>query len=206
MPQKKSILMEKLKESMMSVLPVAAIVLVLGLTIAPISNSAMMTFIIGTIIVILGMSLFTLGADMAMSPMGERVGVAMTKTRNIKLIVVLCFLIGMIITISEPDLTVLATQVPSIPNMVIIMSVAIGVGVFLVIALLRIMLGIRLSHLLIGFYILVFIFAYFAPNEFMAVAFDSGGVTTGPMTVPFIMALGIGIASIRTDKHAEHDS
>ena len=206
MPQKKSILMEKLKESMMSVLPVAAIVLVLGLTIAPISNSAMMTFIIGTIIVILGMSLFTLGADMAMSPMGERVGVAMTKTRNIKLIVVLCFLIGMIITISEPDLTVLATQVPSIPNMVIIMSVAIGVGVFLVIALLRIMMGIRLSHLLIGFYILVFVLAYFAPNEFMAVAYDSGGVTTGPMTVPFIMALGVGIASIRTDKHAEHDS
>jgi len=206
MPQKKSILMEKLKESLMSVLPITAIVLALSLTIAPISTSAMMTFVIGSMMVILGMSLFTLGADMAMTPMGERVGAAMTKTRNTKLIVLVCFLIGVIITISEPDLTVLATQVPSIPNMVIILSVAVGVGVFLVVALGRIMMGIRLSHLLIGFYILVFVLAYFAPNEFMAVAFDSGGVTTGPMTVPFIMALGVGIASIRTDKHAEHDS
>jgi len=206
MPQKKSILMEKLKESLMSVLPITAIVLVLGFTISPISTSAMMTFIIGAMAVILGMSLFTLGADMAMTPMGERVGVAMTKTRNIKQIIGLFFLIGVIITISEPDLTVLATQVPSIPNMVIIFAVALGVGAFLVVALGRILLGIRLSHLLIGFYVLVFILAYFAPNEFMAVAFDSGGVTTGPMTVPFIMALGVGIASIRTDKHAEHDS
>lgn len=206
MPQKKSILMEKLRESLTSVLPITAIVLILGFTIAPISVSAMMTFIVGALMVILGMSLFTLGADMAMTPMGERVGVAITKTRNLWIIIPVCFLIGMIITISEPDLTVLATQVPSIPNMVIILSVAIGVGLYLVVSLLRILIGIRLSHLLIGFYILVFILAFFAPNEFLAVAFDSGGVTTGPMTVPFIMALGIGIASIRTDKHAEHDS
>ena len=206
MPQKKSILMEKLRESLSSVLPITAIVLLLGFTIAPISISAMMTFVIGALMVIIGMSLFTLGADMAMTPMGEKVGSTMTKTRNLKIIIPVCFLIGVIITISEPDLTVLATQVPSIPNMVIILSVAIGVGLFLVVSLLRILIGIRLSHLLIGFYILVFILSFFAPNEFLAVAFDSGGVTTGPMTVPFIMALGVGIASIRTDKHAEHDS
>jgi len=206
MPQKKSILMEKLRESLSSVLPITAIVLLLGFTIAPISISAMMTFVIGALMVIIGMSLFTLGADMAMTPMGEKVGSTMTKTRNLKIIIPVCFLIGVIITISEPDLTVLATQVPSIPNMVIILAVAIGVGLFLVVSLLRILIGIRLSHLLIGFYILVFILSFFAPNEFLAVAFDSGGVTTGPMTVPFIMALGVGIASIRTDKHAEHDS
>lgn len=206
MPQKKNILMEKLHESLSSVLPITAIVLLLGFTIAPISASAMMAFVVGAALLIVGMALFNLGAEMAMTPMGERVGVAVTKSRKLWIIVPVCFLIGMIITISEPDLTVLATQVPSIPNNVLIYSVAIGVGLFLVVSLLRIIIGIRLSYLLFGFYALVFVLAFFAPNEFLAVAFDSGGVTTGPMTVPFIMALGVGIASIRTDKHAEHDS
>ena len=138
------------------------------------------------------MSLFTLGADMAMTPMGERVGASITKARNLKIIVPVCFLIGVIITISKPDLTVLTTQAPSIPNMVLIYAVTAGVGLFLVVSLLRILLGIRLSHLLIGFYILAFILAYFAPNKFMAVAFDSGGVTTGPMTATFVLPFAVG--------------
>lgn len=206
MPQKKNILMEKLRESLTSVLPITAIVLILGFTIAPISTSAMMAFEVGAGLLIVGMSLFNLGAEMAMTPLGERVGVAITKTRKLWIIVPVCFLIGMIITISEPDLTVLASQVPSIPNNVLIYSVAVGVGLFLVVALLRIIIGVRLSYLLIFFYAVVFGIACFAPGEFLAVAYDSGGVTTGPMTVPFIMALGVGISSIRTDKHAEHDS
>lgn len=206
MSRTKSILSEKLRESLSSVLPIAGIVLLLGFSIAPISVSSMMTFIIGAILVIVGMSLFTLGADLAMTPMGERLGVAVTKSRKIRLIVPVCFLIGVIITISEPDLTVLATQVPSIPNMVIILAVALGVGLFLVVALIRILFGIRLRLLLLVFYALVFVLAFFAPDRFMAVAFDSGGVTTGPMTVPFIMALGVGISSIRSDKHAAQDS
>ncbi len=206
MPQKKNILMEKLRESLKSVLPITAIVLALGFTIAPVTPSAMMTFVVGAILLIVGMSLFNLGAEMAMTPMGERIGATLTKTRKLKIIIPICFLIGVIITISEPDLVVLATQVPSIPNNVLIYAVAIGVGLFLVVSLLRVVIGIRLSFLLLGFYALVFILAFFAPNEFMAVAFDSGGVTTGPMTVPFIMALGVGISSIRSDKHAEHDS
>ncbi|MDD6872889.1 MAG: DUF1538 domain-containing protein [Clostridiales bacterium] len=205
-PKKKNILLDKLKESLASVLPITGIVLLLTSTIAPLPVGAMMAFVIGAIMLIFGMALFTLGTEMAMTPLGERVGVVMTKSRNLKIIIPVCFAIGVMITMSEPDLTVLATQVPSIPNMAIILSVAVGVGAFLVVALLRIVIGIRLSNMLVVFYALVFILAFFAPNEFLAVAFDSGGVTTGPMTVPFIMALGVGISSIRSDRHAENDS
>ena len=116
------------------------------------------------------------------------------------------FFLGVIITISEPDLQVLAAQVPSVPNMVLILSVAAGVGAFLVVALLRILFGIALAPLLVVFYGVIFVIARFVPDNFLAVAFDSGGVTTGPMTVPFIMALGVGISAIRNDKHAENDS
>ena len=133
-------------------------------------------------------------------------GSEITRSKNVWIIVGISFLIGIIITVAEPDLQVLANQVPAIENNVIIWSVAVGVGVFLVIALLRILLGIQLRWLLIGFYILVFGLAMFVSPDFWAVAFDSGGVTTGPMTVPFIMALGVGVSAVRSDKQAGGDS
>ena len=120
--------------------------------------------------------------------------------------VLFVFILGFIITISEPDLQVLAGQVPSVPNMVLVVSVATGVGIFLVIALLRILFGIPLPPLLLGFYLAAFLLSFFVPDDFLSVAFDSGGVTTGPMTVPFIMALGVGVSAVRSDKHASNDS
>ena len=161
---------------------------------------------IGAVFVIIGMLFFSMGAEMSMSPMGERVGGSMLKTKKLWVILLLGFFLGVIITISEPDLQVLAAQVPSVPNMVLILSVAAGVGAFLVVALLRILFGIALAPLLVVFYGVIFVIAWFVPDNFLAVAFDSGGVTTGPMTVPFIMALGVGISAIRNDKHAENDS
>ncbi len=155
---------------------------------------------------IIGMMFFTLGADLAMTPMGEKVGSCMTRTKKLSIIVSLAFLLGLIITISEPDLQVLAEQVPSIPNVVLILAVAVGVALFLVFALLRMLFGIALPPLLIVFYLIVFGIAFFVPDSFLAVAFDSGGVTTGPMTVPFIMALGVGVSTIRNDRHASSDS
>lgn len=137
-----------------------------------------------------------------MTPMGERVGGSMLRTKKLWMIIAIGFILGVIITVSEPDLQVLAGQVAAVPNMVLILSVAVGVGVFLVAALLRILIGIPLAPLLLVFYAIVFALAMFVPKGFLAVAFDSGGVTTGPMTVPFIMALGVGISSIRNDKHA----
>ena len=141
-----------------------------------------------------------------MIPLGQAVGSEITRSKKVWIIVGISFLIGIIITVAEPDLQVLANQVPAIQNRVIIWSVAVGVGVFLVIALLRILLGIQLRWLLIGFYVLVFGLAMFVSPDFWAVAFDSGGVTTGPMTVPFIMALGVGVSAVRSDKQAGGDS
>ena len=197
---------EKLKETLRAVLPIIAIVLFLSFTIAPISTSILMAFLIGAVLLVVGMMLFTIGAELAMTPMGERVGTTMTKSRKLPLMIIVSFLLGYIITISEPDLQVLAQQVPSVPNMVLILAVAVGVGCFLVIALLRMLFGIALSHMLLVFYTVVFVLTCFVSKDFLSIAFDSGGVTTGPMTVPFIMAFGIGISAIRSDKHAADDS
>lgn len=165
-----------------------------------------MVFLIGAVLLVVGMMFFTLGADLAMTPIGERVGTAMTQSRKLAVIIPLAFLLGVIITVSEPDLQVLAQQVPSVPNLTLIVTVACGVGVFLVIAVLRMLFGIALPWLLVFFYLIVFALAYFVPESFLAVAFDAGGVTTGPMTVPFIMAMGVGISAIRSDRHAADDS
>ena len=141
-------LLEKLKESLGAVLPIIGIVLVLCFSIAPIPNSVLMTFVVGAVLLIIGMMFFTLGAEMAMTPMGERIGTKLTNTRKISVVIVLCFILGFIITISEPDLQVLAEQVPSIPNYTLIIAVATGVGIFLVAAVLRMLFGIPLAHML----------------------------------------------------------
>ena len=153
-----------------------------------------------------GMGLFTLGVDVTMTPIGVYVGSGITKSRKLPLIIGGSFLIGTIITISEPDLQVLANQVPGIPNFTLIIAVALGVGIFLILAMLRILLQIKLNRLLLVCYAAIFILALITPESFLAVAFDAGGVTTGPMTVPFIMALGVGAAAIRSDKGAKDDS
>ena len=197
---------EKAHEAVWSVLPIMLIVLLLAFTIAPIPTGILAQFLLGGILVIGGMIFFTMGAELSMTPMGERVGGSLLRTKKLWVIVIVGFILGVIITISEPDLQVLAEQVSSVPNLVLIMSVALGVGVFLVAALLRILFGIALAPILFIFYTIIVILALYVPKNFLAVAFDSGGVTTGPMTVPFIMALGVGISAIRNDKHAENDS
>ena len=199
-------LQEKTSETLKAVIPIILIVLILCFTVAPMEPGTLLAFLGGAVLLIVGMIGFTFGADLAMIPIGENVGTCMTQTRKLWLMVVFSFILGFIVTISEPDLQVLAEQVPSIPNMVLVLSVAFGVGLFLVAALLRMLLGISLAHMLIVLYAGVFLLAYFVPGDFIAVAFDSGGVTTGPMTVPFIMALGIGISAIRNDQRAEDDS
>lgn len=199
-------LKEKWQEAVRAVLPIIGIVLLLCFSAAPISPSILLCFLMGAVLLLAGMMFFTLGAELAMTPMGERVGTCLTKSRKLLLVIVLAFLLGFIITISEPDLQVLAQQVPAVPNMILILAVACGVGVFLVAALLRMLFKVALPPLLLIFYTIIFILAFFVPKDFLSVAFDSGGVTTGPMTVPFIMALGVGVSAIRSDRHAADDS
>lgn len=207
MLKNKTILKEKLVESAKSVLPISAIVLLLCFTVAPVDMANFTSFIFGSVLLIVGISLFTLGAETSMTPMGEYVGAQMTRSRKIWLIILLSFVVGAMITMSEPDLQVLATYVPSIqPSILLILSVSLGVGAFLVVAMLRILFGIKLRYLLLFFYIVAFTLAFFVNPSFWSVAFDSGGVTTGPMTVPFIMALGVGVSSIRSDSRESNDS
>ena len=130
----------------------------------------------------------------------------MTKSRKLWFILAVSFLLGVAITMAEPDLQVLATNVPAIDKTVLIVTVSVGVGLFLMLCMVRILFSVSLRLLLIVFYALLFLGAFLSDAGFLSVAFDSGGVTTGPMTVPFIMALGVGVASIRSDENAKADS
>lgn len=199
-------LKEKIRESLSAVLPITGIVLMLSIFLIPMELGSVVMFLTGALMLIVGMGFFQLGAEMAMTPLGEGVGVQISKMKKLLTVLLTGFLMGVIITVSEPDLQVLAGQVPSVPNMVLIMTVAVGVGLFLALAIVRIRYKISLSMLLIVCYLALILVSMFVPKEFLAVAFDSGGVTTGPMTVPFIMAMGVGLASVRSDKNAANDS
>ncbi len=202
----KSILKDKLMESIASVLPILAIVLILCLLVVPVGTDRMLSFLLGAVMLVVGMGLFTVGAETAMEPIGRLIGARLTKTRRLGLILVLAFVLGVAITISEPDLQVLAANVPHINTNVLILTVAAGVGLFLLVSFLRILLGVPLRWLLLVFYAVVFLLAFLSDPDYLSVAFDSGGVTTGPMTVPFIMALGLGVSAIRSDRDATADS
>lgn len=206
----KRLLLSKIKESLMSVLPVTLIVIILNLT--PLINlelKEIITFAVSAIFLILGIGFFTLGADIAMTPMGEHVGSGLTKSKNLKLLLLICFALGVLITIAEPDLTVLADQVGS---KLIIIFVGLGVGIFLILAILKIVFKKDLASMLIYFYMVLFALALLLlamdPENFQLIplSFDSGGVTTGPITVPFIMALGVGIAATIGGKYASENS
>ncbi len=199
-------LKEKILESLSAVLPITGIVLLLSILLVPIDLGAMVMFIVGAVMLVVGMGFFQLGAEMAMTPLGEGIGVQISKTRNIFFVFLIGFFMGLIITLSEPDLQVLAQQVPSIENFTLIFTVAVGVGMFLALAILRIVFQINLSTILIVLYVILIGLSFAVPKDFLAVAFDSGGVTTGPMTVPFIMAMGVGLASVRGDQNASSDS
>jgi len=199
-------LKEKVRESVTAVLPITAIVLLVSIFLVPMELGPIVLFLSGAVMLIVGMGLFQLGAEMAMTPLGEGIGVQISKSKSVLIVWLIGFIMGLIITISEPDLQVLAEQVPGVPNEVLIIAVAIGVGIFLALAILRIRDSISLSTMLIVLYIGLIGLSFFIPKDFTAVAFDSGGVTTGPMTVPFIMAMGVGLAAVRSDKNAESDS
>lgn len=200
------VLAEKLKEAAASVLPVTAIVAVLCLALVRVDVGLMLSFLLGSGLLILGMGLFTLGAELSMSRIGNLIGAKMTKSRKLWFILAVSFLLGVAITMAEPDLQVLATNVPAIDKTVLIVTVSVGVGLFLMLCMVRILFSVSLRLLLIVFYALLFLGAFLSDAGFLSVAFDSGGVTTGPMTVPFIMALGVGVASIRSDENAKVDS
>ncbi len=202
----------KIKEALVSSLPVALIVYILALTpVLDLTTAELITFSVGAVLLILGIGLFNLGADLAMTPMGVHMGAGLSGQKKLSLLLVVCFLMGMLITVAEPDLQVLATQVGAVMNgAVLIYAVGFGVGAFLVVSVLKIVFKKSLSHILMLFYMLLFALALMlvvSGNEnLLPLAFDSGGVTTGPITVPFIMALGVGIAGVLGDRRSKENS
>lgn len=199
-------LKEKIQEALSSVLPITIIVFVLSISFVPIPIGMTVMFLAGAAMLIVGMGFFSLGTDTALMPIGSGAGAALYKIPKIWLILLVGFGMGFMITVAEPDLQVLAEQVQSIPNVVLIVTVALGVAAFLVLAMFRIFFKWSFARVVIIFYLLAFVLAKFAPADFVPLAFDSGGVTTGPITVPFIMAIGVGLASARSGKEQQDDS
>ena len=202
-------LLSKLKESMFSVLPVVALVLILCFVqfVNPqaseelLSGKEILVFVVSALLLIVGIGLFSLGADFAMSPMGEYIGSGLTKSKKPWLLLIVSFVMGVLITVAEPDLSVLAEQIETMVNpTVLIVVVGVGVGMFLLLGVLKILFKKNLSAMLIFFYLVIFaLIALLVVNErenFLSLSFDSGGVTTGPITAPFIIAIGVGIAGV----------
>ena len=202
----------KIKEALVSALPITAIVYIMALTpLFDFSKAELITFTIGAVLLVVGLGLFSLGADLAMTPMGTHVGAGLSKQRKLALLLIVCFVLGMLITIAEPDLQVLAKQVSAVMNgTVLIYAVGLGVGAFLVVAIMKIVFKRSLSQILMLFYMLLFALALMlvvqGNESLLPLAFDSGGVTTGPITVPFIMALGVGISSVLGDRRSKENS
>ena len=205
-------LRSKILEALISALPITLIVYLISLLPwFDFSPAELISFTVGAVLLVLGIGLFNLGADLAMTPMGTHVGAGLSRQRNLKLLLAVCFIMGLLITIAEPDLQVLARQVSSVLNgTMLIVTVGVGVGLFLVVAILRIVFKRRLAMILMLFYMLLFALALLlAVNDnlaLMPMAFDSGGVTTGPITVPFIMALCVGISSVLGDRRSQENS
>ncbi len=197
--------MTKLKDTAISVLPVMAIVCLLGFTVVPVEKILLFRFIAGGLLLIIGLTVFLLGVDLGIQPVGERCGAELTKKRSLALLLVAAFIIGFIVTAAEPDIQVFGNQVrgvfPFVNKLAITFVIAAGVGLFLMLGLFRIVLNFSIKITLLISYTLLFILVIFAPESFIGIAFDSGGATTGPMTVPFILALGLGVSSVRSDNN-----
>ncbi|GEL08530.1 DUF1538 domain-containing protein [Salisediminibacterium halotolerans] len=201
---------DQFQEVVMAILPLAAVIIILQFTVIGMPPDVFFRFIAGVVMVGLGLFLFLVGVHIGLLPIGEMIGSTLPKTKKPVLIIGTGFVLGVVVTIAEPDVRVLASQVDQvsggeISNMVLVYSVAIGVGFFVAMAMVRTLFNIPLKYILIVSYGLVFFMLTFVPDMFVPISFDAGGVTTGPMTVPFILALGVGVASVLRGKSSTSD-
>ncbi|GAB3049475.1 DUF1538 domain-containing protein [Virgibacillus ainsalahensis] len=206
--------MDNIKETVLeviySILPITIVITVLQFTLIWLPMETFIQFLIGVVFVGIGLILFLLGVNVGLLPVGEMIGSALSKTKKVWLIIFFGFLLGVVVTIAEPDVRVLSTQVDqvsdgAIPKSILILAVALGVGIFVALAMIRIIFNISIVYILAAGYALIFLVASFTPSTFVPISFDSGGVTTGPLTVPFILALGVGVASVIKGKSASTD-
>jgi hypothetical protein len=201
---------ETVQEVVYAVLPITAVVIILQFTLIWLPMEVFLQFLVGVVMVSMGLIFFLVGAHLGLLPVGEMIGAALPKMGKAWLVVFFGILLGFVVTIAEPDVRVLATQVDlvsggDISKSLLIYTVALGVAIFVGLAMLRIILSIPLTYLIVGGYGLIFLVAAFTPAHYVPISFDAGGVTTGPMTVPFILALGVGVATVLGGKSASTD-
>jgi hypothetical protein len=207
-----NIFTQKLKEVLISVLPITIIVLILNFTIVPLAPPLVVRFLIGTILIIMGLTIFLIGVDIGITPLGNLLGSSLAKTNKLWIIVVSGLILGFFISIAEPGLLVLANQVSvvtlgEISNISILIVVSIGLAVMLSLGFLRVVYNVPLYKILTASYFIIFIFAIFTSSEFLAISFDASGATTGALAVPFILAISMGISALKKDsKSSEKDS
>ncbi|WP_096188099.1 DUF1538 domain-containing protein [Evansella halocellulosilytica] len=203
-------ILEQLKEVTFAILPMSVVIIILQFTIIGMPTDTFIQFLAGVIMVGLGLFLFLVGVHIGLLPIGELIGSTLPKTKKPLLIIGVGFILGVVVTLAEPDVRVLAFQVDEvssgeISNTILVYAVALGVGIFVAMAMARTLLGIPLKYILCIGYGFVFILALFTPSNFIPISFDAGGVTTGPMTVPFILALGVGVSSVLRGKSSTND-
>ncbi|MFD1039261.1 DUF1538 domain-containing protein [Virgibacillus byunsanensis] len=201
---------ETVLEVILSIVPITIVITILQFTLIWLPMETFIQFLIGVGMVSVGLILFLLGVNVGLLPVGEMIGSALSKTKKVWMIVFFGFLLGVVVTIAEPDVRVLSSQVDAvssgaIPKSILIIAVALGVGIFVALALVRIIFSINIIYILAIGYGMIFTLAAFTPSIFVPISFDSGGVTTGPLTVPFILALGVGVASVMKGKSASSD-
>jgi hypothetical protein len=194
-------LKDNLYEVLLAVLPITLVTTILQVFVIALPTVLFLRFLIGAFLVMVGLTLFLQGVKMGLLPMGETIGAELPQKASLPIILLVAFLLGFLVTVAEPDVRVLAFQVDlvsegEVSKNILILAVALGVAVFVCMAVLRIILGVPITYLLAGGYTLVLLLSFFTPPDFVPLSFDAGGVTTGPVTVPFILALGIGTASV----------
>lgn len=205
-----SYLKNKALEVLKAMLPLVAVIIIMQFTLLKLPLADFWQFFAGVVMAICGMILFLVGLEIGILPMGQAIGAELPKRRSFPLLIIVAFLIGFVATIAEPDVIVLTGQIASVTDgeigaNVLTYIIGIGIAFFVAMAMLRIVFGFRMAYLMAASYLVIIILSLFTPAEFVPVAFDAGGVTTGPMTVPIILALGLGFSSALAGRSALSD-
>lgn len=201
---------EIIKEVIYGVVPIFVIITILEFTLVRLPMETYLNFIFGTILIIIGMFLFLIGIEIGFVPFGKELGSSLIKSGKVRIILVVGFIVGFALTLPEPDVQVLIDQLNGISTnfntLWILLVISLGVGIFVLLALLRILLKVYIKYLLMGSFLIIFILMPFVPKEYIGIAFDSGGATTGALSVPFILSIGLGLSSMIASSKDSSDS
>lgn len=207
-----NVIVSKFKEVLFSVLPITILVLLLNFSISPLETPMLVRFMIGSMFVVLGLTIFLFGIDMGIAPLGDLTGESLAKSNKLWIVLTSGLILGFFISVAEPGLMVLANQVDmvtagSIESIKILFVVSFGLAIMLALGFLRVFYNLPLYKILLGLYLIIFVGALFTSREFLAIAFDASGSTTGILAVPFILSLSVGLSKMKRDsKASEKDS